>query len=351
VPPFIPFLFVTSELNSFSSPHFFRFTKSICLVGSCEKSPENFLAYEDFDGTPNIGRRRKTWSSHVQHFVEGIDPVWKGDKGKGIIGAINYLSNQGMNSFAFLTMNIDGDDKNVYPYISNSNRYRFDVSKLAQWEIIFEHADKMGMMLHFKTFEQENDQLLDGGDLGPQRKLYYRELIARFSHHLAVQWNLGEEISNTVEQILDISRYIKVMDPYDHVVSAHTTPSATWYSKLAGNGAFDGISIQASPSNVYANTLTWVQTSDNMKHKWIVSNDEQGSASTGVVPDSNDPSHNTIRQNSLWGNIMVRNRNQIIVSVSVGYGRYSPFFPLYFLYKQIGGWFWCRILLRLWLQQ
>jgi len=31
---------------------------------------------------------------------------------------------------------------------------------------------------------QENDQLLDGGELGNERKLYYRELIARFSHHV-----------------------------------------------------------------------------------------------------------------------------------------------------------------------
>jgi hypothetical protein len=269
-------------------------------------SPENFLAYQEFDGTPNYGNRRKTWSAHKKHFVEGVDPVWKDNKGKGIIGAINYLSNQGMNSFAFLTMNIEGDDENVYPYISNTNRVRFDVSKLAQWEIVFEHADKMGMLLHFKTFEQENDQLLDGGDLGPQRKLYYRELIARFSHHLAVQWNLGEEISNTVEQIKTISGYVKLIDPYNHVVSAHTRPASTWYSQLAGVSSFDGLSIQASPSNVYANTLTWVQTSENMKHKWIVSNDEQNSANSGVLPDSVDPSHDDIRQNSLWGNIMVR---------------------------------------------
>ena len=34
----------------------------------------------------------------------------------------------------------------------------------------------------------------DNGDLGPQRKLYYRELIARFGHHLALNWNLGEEV-------------------------------------------------------------------------------------------------------------------------------------------------------------
>jgi hypothetical protein len=44
----------------------------------------------------------------------------------------------------------------------------------------------MGLNLHFKTQEIENSQLLDGGVLGNERKLYYRELVARFSHHLAL---------------------------------------------------------------------------------------------------------------------------------------------------------------------
>ena len=51
-----------------------------------------------------------------------------------------------------------------------------------------------GLFLHFKTQETENQGLLDGGEVGPQRKLYYRELIARFGHHLALNWNMGEEI-------------------------------------------------------------------------------------------------------------------------------------------------------------
>jgi len=50
------------------------------------------------------------------------------------------------------------------------------------------------MYLHFKTQECEIVNLLDNGELGPQRKLYYRELIARFGHHLALNWNLGEEV-------------------------------------------------------------------------------------------------------------------------------------------------------------
>ena len=139
------------------------------------------------------------------------DPTWKDGKGKGIIGAVNYLSEQGMNAFSFLTMNINGDDKNVFPYLNSSNFVRIDVSKTDQWEIAFEHAQKMGMYLHFKMQETENNNLLDGGNLGIQRKLYCRELIARFAHHLALNWNVGEENTQTDKQRKNMAKYCMIM--------------------------------------------------------------------------------------------------------------------------------------------
>lgn len=140
-------------------------------------SPENFLAYEDIDNTGIRPWSMKTWEPHLQDYRTG-DPTWGDGKGSAIIGAVNYLADQGMNAFSFLTMSLEGDDKNVYPYISETEFYRMDVSKLAQWEVVFEHADHRGMFMHFKTQETENDQLLDEGELGDTRKLYYRELIA-----------------------------------------------------------------------------------------------------------------------------------------------------------------------------
>jgi hypothetical protein len=270
-------------------------------------SPENFLAYNDFDNTPDNGRRRKSWSSHIIDYVSG-DPTWAGDKGKGIIGAINYLSGQGMRSFSFLTMNIDGDDNNVYPYVNPSDRLRFDVSKLAQWEVVFEHGTKKGMFLHFKTQERENDQLLDQGELGNERKLYYRELIARFGHNLALNWNIGEENTNTVEQQKEFADWFKRLDPYQHPVVIHTWPTeqALVYGPLYGHPNYDGASVQSDAQNVFRDTLARIQDSVAADNPWVVTNDEQGSADVGVVPDRVDPNHDSIRRNVLWGNIMVR---------------------------------------------
>ena len=43
-------------------------------------------------------------------------------------------------------------------------------------------------------------EALDGGAVGVERRLYYRELVARFGHELALNWNLGEENTQTPEE-------------------------------------------------------------------------------------------------------------------------------------------------------
>lgn len=289
--------------------HFLQFSGSKdYFVKGGPDAPENFLAYEDFDNTPNEGGRRKSWSAHQNDWKSG-DPSWQGSKGTEIIGALNYLESEGLNAFSFLTMNIGGDDKNVFPYINNSDFKHFDCSKLDQWEIVFEHADKLGLYLHFKTQETENDQLLDGGDLGVTRKLYYRELIARFAHHLALNWNLGEENTQTVQQRKDMAKYFHEHDPYKNHIVIHSYPDQQdqVYSSLLGDASeITGASIQTGWNQVHASTKNWVEKSEKAGKKWVVANDEQGSANTGVPDDSytGSPSLDGIRQQTLWGNLM-----------------------------------------------
>jgi hypothetical protein len=77
-------------------------------------------------------------------------------------------------------------------------------------------------MLHIVTQETENDQLLNGGALGNQRKIYYRELIARFGYHLAITWNLGEENTNTDSQRKDYVDYFNSLLAYNNLIVVHT---------------------------------------------------------------------------------------------------------------------------------
>ncbi|MEM7102872.1 MAG: DUF5060 domain-containing protein [Bacteroidota bacterium] len=271
-------------------------------------APENFLAYDDFDNTPNIGNRRKSWSAHIPDWNQG-DVTWRNDLGKGIIGAVNYLADQGQNVFSFLTMNIEGDDENVYPYINSGDRRRIDVSKVAQWELVFEHAVKMGMYLHFKTQETENDQLLDGGSLGVERKFYYRELIARFGHHLALNWNIGEENTNTNTQRQEFAAFFHDLDPYQHNIVIHTYPNDddAVYTPLLGAGTeYTGASLQVNWNSVHSRTLEWIDKSTNAGKIWVVANDEQGSANIGVPDNSYNgtPSLAEVRHKTLWGHFM-----------------------------------------------
>jgi hypothetical protein len=292
-------------------------------------SPENFLAFHEFDGTyyGGDGERRLNeampnqtlhrYAPHIEDWNED-DPTWKDGKlGKGIIGALNYLRSKGINSQYMLTNNVNGDGQDVFPWIKyDSDFTRFDVSKLAQWEIVFSHMDKIGMMCHFVTQETENELMLDSGDVGLKRKLYYRELIARFSHHLGVTWNLGEEngvapwigTGQNDRQRKDMSKYIKETDPYDNFVVVHTLPNPDLrddiLTKLLGFPYLDGPSLQTEVDHVHAETLKWRKQSDLQGRKWVVCSDEIGHHSIGAMPDAIDPEHAEIRHKVLWGNLM-----------------------------------------------
>jgi hypothetical protein len=279
----------------------FAQTGEYFLKGGAD-SPENFLAFGDFDGTP----AKHAYAPHSGDWSTG-DPVWKGSKGKNIIGALNYLAGKGMNSVYFLTMNVNGDGRDVWPWTSDTERYRFDVSKLDQWEIVLSHMDKLGLKLHVVTQETENDQLLDGGELGTQRKIYYRELVARFAHHLAVVWNIGEENTNTDAQRKAFADRLRALDPYDNPIVIHTYPGQydTVYTPLLGHGSYEGPSLQmGSAGATHAETVKWVQRSAQNGRKWFVSLDEIGPAGDGVLTDAEDFAHDNPRKNALWGNLM-----------------------------------------------
>ena len=294
-------------------------------------APETFLAYEDFDGTSTGKAELKSWAPHAADWRDG-DPTWQGGKGKGIVGALNYLAEEEMNAFSFLTYNVQGDGDNVWPHATRLDKVHFDVSKLDQWQIVFDHAQSRGLYLHFKLQENELDDhrrgqqrepveieaALDGGVLGVERKLYLRELVARFGYALALNWNLGEENSQTKEEQLAMAGFIRDVDPYDHLIVVHTFPrdQDDVYTALLGAEELTGVSLQNSWETAHQRTLKWVNESEASGHVWVVANDEQNPASQGVPPDpgyegfdGNDnqgnPVHtlHDVRKYTLWGNL------------------------------------------------
>lgn len=276
-------------------------------------APETLLAYADFDGTepgqirkPREGEAKpvnalKTWEPHLRDWRQG-DPAWKGDKGKGLIGALNYLAGKGCNAFSFLSYNAGGDGDNVWPFVSRNDKLHYDCSKLDQWGIVFDHATALGLYLHFKLQENEMDddrrgheaksgkvpESLDGGRLGPERKLYCRELIARFAHNLALNWNIGEENTQSTEEVRDMARFLRDTDPYRHHIVIHTFPNQQdkVYPPLLGNqSVLTGASLQNGWDQAHQRTLKWVAESARAGKPWVVANDEQNPAGLGVPQD------------------------------------------------------------------
>ena len=307
---------------------FFRFAQSGAYwLKRGTDSPENFLAFHQFDGTYRISAENKKgeaaagnalhhFPTHIADWKTG-DPTWKADQGKGIIGAINYLASTGMNVTYFLTMNIGGDGKDVWPFLDHKTFDRFDVSKLDQWEILFSHMQAKGVMLHVVTQETENEKLLDDGDTGPQRKLYYLELIARFGHHPALVWNLGEENGpgdfspngQTTVQRQAMARFFESNDPYRHPVLVHTHSTAKGKEEvihdLLGDATLTGVSFQVDdPKRVHSEIDHWITASERSGTRWLITMDEIGPWHTGTLPDDIDPKHDGLRHHVMWGSLM-----------------------------------------------
>jgi hypothetical protein len=308
-------------------------------------APETLLAYADFDGTRAAraaGGRAFIGRDGLHHYAPHVqdwrtdDPTWGHGKGKGLIGAMNYLASKGANAVSFLPYNAGGDGDNVWPFIERDDKFHYDVSKLDQWQIVFDHAQRKGLYLHFKLQETENDdhtrgtgesaesvrvpESLDRGELGPERKLYLRELIARFGYLLALNWNLGEENTQPTNQQQAMAAFIRNIDPFGHHIVIHTYPNQqerVYLPLLGEQSVLTGASLQNSYDTTHARTARWVLASERSGKPWVVANDEQGPAEVGVPPDDGfdgwkgfdaqgKPAHtlHDIRKYTLWGNLM-----------------------------------------------
>jgi hypothetical protein len=298
-------------------------------------SPETLLAYSDFDDTTSEKKDvpLKTWQPHVLDWREG-DPTWANGKGKGLIGALNYLASEEMNTVSFLPYNAGGDGDNVWPFTARGDKLHYDCSKLDQWGIVFDHAQANGIHLHFKLQENEMDddrvgtarelkdvpESLDHGALGVERKLYLRELIARFGHLLAVTWNLGEENTQTPEEQRAMLQFIRDTHYWPSNIVAHTftNEQELVYLPLMGEqSALTGLSLQNDWAESHLWTVKWVRESARTGRPWVVAHDEQGHWAYGVPPDPGVEGFSgtaddyrrryglhDVRKLTLWGNLM-----------------------------------------------
>jgi hypothetical protein len=256
--------------------HYLSYASGKLFVKGGPDIPENMFGYDGFDNTPNAGH---SFTAHIADWNSG-DPDWNSGAGRGLIGALNFIAARGANSIYFLPMNIGGDGNDTFPTIAEFDKTRYDLSKLAQWEIAFQHAQSKGIWLHFVLAETEaaNENYHDNGNLGPERKLYYRMLTALFGHHNGMQFNLGEENDYGTAKREEFAAWIKAIDPYDHPVTTHTNNNQfdQFYTPLLGNNDFDITSFQGNPSrnNMFDLIIDWRNNSATAGVPWVISFDE-----------------------------------------------------------------------------
>jgi CubicO group peptidase (beta-lactamase class C family) len=290
--------------------HYLKFRDGPYWIRGGTDSPENFLAYAGFDNTPPS----HTYSAHVEDWRPG-NPDWGKGKGRGIIGALNSLAAQHVNSLYFLTMNVGGDGNDVWPFARidhpkghpDNDDLHYDLSKLRQWETVFAHAQRMGIFLHVVLNEGEaaNKRELDDGELGRERKLYYRELVARFGHHLAMQWNLCEEYNLRFnlgpERVPAFAGYLQAIDPYDHPITVHSAGDPHEQLKFTfGDKRFSMTSIQLNQRPIHQVTEQFRRSTRQAGRPLPVSLDEftldRGQRASHIPVDEPDGQ----RREKLW---------------------------------------------------
>lgn len=292
-------------------------------------SPENILAYADFDGTYDVGgtnfpalgeNQLHEFEPHLKDARDG-DPTWGDGKGAAILGIANYYEEVGVNAQYLVTMNVEGDGQEVFPWVSHADPYVFDVSKLAQWQRVFEHFNARGVLIDMLLAETENESWFEafdgvevGTDFADSRKLYYREMVARFGHLNGLVFNLGEEhgvVGNSgkdpyrqptsVEQRRAFAKYIRDLDPYNHAVVSHNWPDSEEenYGPLLGDPDYSGMSLQVH-HYYFDKVFEWIQKSEKAGRPWMVTVDEPLGWEFGARPDVMDPTRRREIQGVLW---------------------------------------------------
>ena len=302
------------------SDHYLKFNDGPYWIKGGIDSPENLFGYAGFDNTRDHPGGASTGSlqdgvhhyeSHRADWNTG-DPLFTNsqtpDAAKGIIGAINYLSEEAVNSVYFLPMNLGGDGRDTYPFIGTSgsahDNTHYDISKLYQWDIVLNHLQNKGIAAHIVLGETEqgNTRWLDDGELGVERKLYYREMIARFSYLLAVKWNLSEESPLGFERHKSFANFIRQLDWANHPIAVHShlnKPADVYDPILADpqlltDPYITATSIQYSPFNANQFVEEWRDKSRAQGTPWVIDMDEIAPALTGLTGDNADTLRRTV---------------------------------------------------------
>lgn len=169
---------------------------------------------------------------------------------------IDELSSLKANSLYILLNSIGGDGDDVWSFASYTDRIHYDTTKLKTWDVLFTLMQQKGIACCFVLAESEAANKLSLNAW--QRKLYFREMAARFSYHPGLFWNLCEEYDQhqyplSPTTIETWSQQLRSFDAYKHPIGVHnwqedafvpfyTSSYIDWFSvQYRGENYFDWI--------------------------------------------------------------------------------------------------------------
>jgi hypothetical protein len=254
--------------------------------------PENILGYRGFTNTTvGVGHN---FDVHLSHWNSG-DPDWDNGKGKKLIGALNYIADQGGNCLYMMSNTIGGDGKDCFPHpTETTTKDRYDLLKLKQWDIALSHAQKKGVFLNWHLAEHEAPNAIYYGGISDnpkvgknvrntmtvERKLSFRMLNAVFGHYNGLKWNIMEECEFIADDRTAQMEYIKAIDPYKHPVTYQVggagIPYNTYDSHLGQTNGIDAGSFQGGDSRttMFNRMQEWRGKSASKGVKWTIAWDE-----------------------------------------------------------------------------
>jgi hypothetical protein len=148
------------------------------------------------------------------------------------------------------------------------------------------------MLLHLVLNEGEraNKQWLGATGLTTERKLYYREMVARFGHHPMLQWNMCEEYDHgelplSPETVNEWATWLAMLDPYDHPITVHNAHN---WTPFLGNPLYSVTSLQVFPDDYGAEVARWRALSVAAGRPLPISIDEPITATTSNAATMRD---------------------------------------------------------------
>lgn len=197
------------------------------------------------------------------------------------MAAIDYLAAKGINSLYIMTHNLDGDDKDVWPWLGRTAKEakangganaRFDVATLEEWRQLFDHMQAKGVVVYLVL---EDDSAWKGYD----HARYYREMVARFGYLPALLFNFNEEYNEnyTLPEALDFMRQLKDLDPFQHPRGIHNVNAPTDAYISATQVDFTSIQTKGtSPLEHHRMTVDWIQRCRALQHRVLMIGYDEG---------------------------------------------------------------------------